>query len=501
MEPVLSVAEMRAVDAAAQRSVPISTLIARAGTAVATEAMSMLGGAYGRRVVVVAGPGNNGNDGRVAARLLARRGARVAIVEAGERLAAIVGADLVIDAAYGTGFRGDYEAPDPGGAPVLAVDVPTGLGADLGQASPGAVRATCTVTFGAIKPGLLLNDGPELAGRVEVRPIGLPVERVAAAIHLVGNHDVVAMLPGRERSGHKWSSALMVVAGSPGMYGSASFVARGAGRSGAGMVRLGIPGADPAALPLGSAVARVLAPEDFDAQVLEDLDRFRALVIGPGLGTSRGTGEAVCRLVASANVPTVVDADGLTALGDVSHAAEVIGSRHGAPVILTPHDGEFARMYGRPPGPDRLGAACDLAARVGAVVLLKGSTTVVASPEGAVLLAASGSARLATAGSGDVLSGVIGALLARGVAAAVAAAIGAHVHGVAAGLGRAEGLVAEDLPDLVSAVLSRAATVRGGAGWPGSERPAGGADPGLAGSERPAGPTVTPGEGGEDSGG
>jgi NAD(P)H-hydrate epimerase len=254
----------------------------------------------------------------------------------------------------------------------------------------------------------------------------------------------------------------MVVAGSPGMYGSASFVARSAGRSGAGMVRLGIPGAEPGDLPVGSAVARLLSPEGFDAQVLSDLDRFGALVVGPGLGTSRETAEAVRRLVASASIPTVVDADGLTALGDVSRAGEVIGSRERGAVILTPHDGEFARMCGRPPGPDRLGAARDLAAQVGAIVLLKGSTTVVASPDGAVLLAASGSARLATAGSGDVLSGVIGAFLARGIAPANAAAIGAHVHGVAAGLGRLEGLVAEDLPELVSDVLSRAAIVRAG---------------------------------------
>jgi NAD(P)H-hydrate epimerase len=462
MEPVLTVAEMRAVDAQAQRHVPMAALIARAGTAVATEAISMLGGAYGRRVVVVAGPGNNGNDGRVAAHLLDRRGASVALIEAADRVATTAGADLVIDAAYGTGYRGDYDAPDAAGAAVLAVDVPTGLGADLGGASPGAVHATRTVTFGALKPGLLLNDGPELAGRVVVRPIGLPVRGVPATIHVVGDADVVALLPARKRSGHKWSSALKVVAGSPGMYGSATFVARAAGRSGAGMVHLEIPGTEPGELPISSAVARALPPENFDSDVLADLDRFGALVVGPGLGTSRATTEAVRRLVASGRVPTVVDADGLTALGTIASAAEVIGSRAGAPVVLTPHDGEFARMYGRAPGPDRLGDVRDLAARVGAVVLLKGSTTVVASPDGAVLLAISGSARLATAGSGDVLSGVIGAFMARGVAAAAAAAIAAHVHGVAAGMGRAEGLVAEDLPDLVSEVLSRAAVVRDG---------------------------------------
>jgi NAD(P)H-hydrate epimerase len=459
MEPVLTVAEMRAVDEAAQATVPISALIARAGAAVANEAMSMLGGAYGRRVVVVAGRGNNGNDGRVAAQLLQRRGARVTVIEAAECAARLTSADLVIDAAYGTGYRGEYVAPDTDGAPVLAVDVPTGLSADLGIASPGSVRATRTVTFGALKAGLLLNEGPERSGALQVRRIGLDVRSAPAGIHLVGDDDIT-LLPRRDRAGHKWSAAVMVVAGSPGMYGSAGFAAGAAGRSGAGMVRLGIPGAEPADLPSGSAVALALPFAAFDGSVLDELGRFGALVVGPGLGTAIATAEAVRRLVASARVPTVVDADGLSALGDVSRAAGVIGARSAAPVILTPHDGEFARMYGRPPGPDRVGDARDLAGRVGAVVLLKGSTTVVASPDGGVLLAASGSTRLATAGSGDVLSGVIGAFLARGLGAAVAAGVAAHVHGLAAGLGRAEGLVAEDLPDLVSDVLSRAAGAR-----------------------------------------
>jgi len=226
------------------------------------------------------------------------------------------------------------------------------------------------------------------------------------------------------------------------------------------MVRLGVPGAAAADLPAGSAVVRVLAEHGFDVAVLDELQRIGALVVGPGLGTSAATVEAVRRIVALSKVPTVIDADGLTALGDAESAAGVIGSRSGAPVVLTPHDGEFARMYGRHPGPDRVADVRDLAARVGAVVLLKGPTTIVASPDGAVLLSASGSPRLATAGSGDVLSGMIGAFLARGLGAPSAAAIAAHVHGVAARLGRPEGLVAEDLPDLVSDVLSRSALGR-----------------------------------------
>jgi len=155
-----------------------------------------------------------------------------------------------------------------------------------------------------------------------------------------------------------------------------------------------------------------------------------------------------------------VDADGLTALGDAGHAAEVIRGREGAPIVLTPHDGEFARLIGSPPGADRVGGVRTLAKVTGAIVLLKGSTTVVADPDGHVLLAASGSARLATAGSGDVLSGVLGAFLARGVGALQAAALAAHVHGCAARLGRPEGLLASDLPELVADVLSAAALER-----------------------------------------
>jgi NAD(P)H-hydrate epimerase len=418
------------------------------------------GGAYGRRLLVIAGAGNNGNDGRVAARRLARRGAQVTLVDAKEAPRRISGADLVIDAAYGTGYRGTYEAADVGGTPVLAVDVPTGVDANSGVACAGAVRAERTVTFGALKPGALFNDGPEHCGETVVRRIGLPVNEVQAAMHVVRDDDVVAWLPPRERAGNKWDLAVMVVAGSPGMYGAPNYVATGAGRSGAGMVRLGIPGAEPGTLPAGTAVAQSLRLEGFDAEVLEEIGRFRALVVGPGLGTSDSTAAAVRRLVSSCGVPTVVDADGLTALGDADRAAEVIRARGGIPVVLTPHDGEFARLTGSAPGLDRVAEVRALAAHTGATVLLKGPTTVVAGPDGRVLLSVAGSARLATAGSGDVLSGVLGAFLARGLGALEAAALAAHVHGSAACLGRPEGLLAGDLPELVADVLSAAAVAR-----------------------------------------
>src|SRR5487761_2139050 len=163
MKPVLTAAQMAEVDAAAQATTPLATLIERAGFAVARAALEILGCAYGTRVVVVCGKGHNGDDGRVAARLLARRGSKVHVVKPGELHEVPASCDLVIDAAFGTGFKGTYVAPRVAqGTPVLAVDIPSGLGADLGGAGDGAVRATHTITFCAVKPGLLLGSGPAL---------------------------------------------------------------------------------------------------------------------------------------------------------------------------------------------------------------------------------------------------------------------------------------------------------------------------------------------------
>jgi hydroxyethylthiazole kinase-like uncharacterized protein yjeF len=204
-------------------------------------------------------------------------------------------------------------------------------------------------------------------------------------------------------------------------------------------------------------VTHALSARDWDQEVAAGLDRVRALVIGPGLGAGGGSGagpeSAVGRLLLSAPVPAVVDADGLRAFPNPEAVAAVARNR-AALTVLTPHEGEYARLVGRPVGDDRIAEVRAMAARSHAVLLLKGSPTVVASPDGRVLVANSGSARLATAGTGDVLSGVIGAFLARGVPPLEAAALGAHCHGRAAALGPTEGLVASDLPDLVSEWLS-----------------------------------------------
>ncbi|MGZ4716561.1 MAG: NAD(P)H-hydrate dehydratase [Acidimicrobiales bacterium] len=460
MIPIVTPEEMGAIDRAAPE--PVDVLIGRAGGAVARAALAMLGGAYGRRVVVLAGQGNNGNDGREAARRLRRRGVAVTMLDAGDRPDSTPPCDLVIDAAYGTGFRGDFRAPSVAqGALVLAVDIPSGVdgltGALPSASDSRVLRADRTVSFAALKPGLLLQPGASRSGRVDVADIGLDVS--SARSWLVEAADVRTWLPRRDPSTHKWRAAVWVVAGSPGMDGAAALVASGAQRAGAGYVRQSTPGGvDAPHMPV-EVVRTPLPAEGWADEVIDGLGRFAALVVGNGLGTDDATAAGVRRLVSAASEPgagggdrpptVVVDADGLTALG--SAAADLVGSN----VVLTPHDGEFARLAGAPPGADRLAAARELAGRLGCVVLLKGGPTVVAAPDGRVLVVATGDARLATAGTGDVLAGIIGGLAAQGLDPVRAAAAGAFLHGRAGDLGWRHGLVAGDLPALLPAVLDR----------------------------------------------
>jgi ADP-dependent NAD(P)H-hydrate dehydratase / NAD(P)H-hydrate epimerase len=449
MRPVLTPDEMAAVDAAAPE--PVEVLIGRAGAALAREALELLGGAYGRRAVVVAGKGNNGNDGRDAARRLERRGVRVQVIAAPDVPPVLPACDLVVDAAYGTGFRGEYVAPDPAGAPVLAVDIPSGVDGLTGQAGGRPVAATRTVTFAALKPGLLFHPGRGLAGAVTVADIGLDVSGARAG--LVEAADVAGWVPARPPDAHKWRAAVMVAAGSPGMTGAAHLAARSAYRAGAGMVRVATPGleSDPA-LPT-EAVGIAVPAAGWDAVVIDELARMGALVLGPGLGRGAPAVAAIHHLVGSAPVPLVVDGDGLSALG--TQVGDILARRDpAAAAVLTPHDGEFARLAGDAPGPDRIAAARGLAESVGAIVLLKGPTTTVAHPDGRVRLNVAHDARLATAGTGDVLSGVIGSLLAQGVDAFDAAAAGAWLHARAAQEGPARGLVASDVVEGLPAALA-----------------------------------------------
>ncbi|MDQ1403738.1 MAG: ADP-dependent NAD(P)H-hydrate dehydratase / NAD(P)H-hydrate epimerase, partial [Actinomycetota bacterium] len=423
MIPVVTPDEMGRIDATSPD--PVDVLIARAGAAVARAAVALMGGTYGRRVVVVVGKGNNGADGRAAADQLRQRGVRVVVVDAADAPARLPASDLVIDAAYGTGFHGSYDAPDPGGAPVLAVDIPSGVDGTTGTASETSVRADATVTFAALKPGLLLGEGPGRAGDVEVVEIGLDVG--PARCHVVEDVDISTWLPDRARETNKWERAVSVVAGSGGMLGAAMLASHGASRAGAGMVRLYSPGSPPDVFPPSEVVARALGGGSWWNEVLGD-DRAHSVVVGPGLGRAGATAGEVRELVSRAATPVVVDADGLFALGGPDDAAALLGARS-APTVLTPHEGEFARLTGADAGADRLASVRAAAQRFGATVLLKGSTTVVADPDGRVLLTTSGGPFLATAGTGDVLSGVIGAFLAAGLAPLEAAAAGAHVHG------------------------------------------------------------------------
>ena len=449
MLPIVTPEEMAAVDRAAPE--PVEVLIGRAGAAIARAALQMLGGTYGRRVVVVAGKGNNGADGRDAARRLRARRVGVTVVDAIAGPDRLPVADLVIDAAYGTGFRGEYDAPEPSGAPILAVDIPSGVDGTTGAAGGTPRAADRTVTFAALKPGLVLQPGRSLAGAVEIADIGLDVS--GARSWLVTADDVAEWVPPRPVEAHKWSAAVLVVAGSPGMTGAARLAAGAAQRAGAGMVRVGSPGVTDDSLRPVEAVGLALPERGWDVAVLEALHRYDAVVIGPGLGTGDETAAAIRRVVAEAAVPVVVDGDGLTALGP--DAWRLLAPRR-KPAILTPHDGEAARI-GPKPTADRLGSARALAEATSATVLLKGPTTVIAAPDGRTRVSITGGSQLATAGTGDVLAGTIGALVARGAAALEAASAGAWLHGRAADHGPADGLVASDLLDLLPEALAETA--------------------------------------------
>ena len=448
MIPIVTPEEMAAIDAAAPD--PVEVLIERAGSAVARLAREMLGGTYGRRVNVIAGKGNNGNDGRVAARLLAERGVQVRMYDAAACPPRLPEADLVVDAAYGTGFHGEWWAPRVGRAPVLAVDVPSGVDGLTGEAGRGALAADRTITFAALKPGLLFGAGRHLAGDVEVVDIGLETRRARA--HLVEADDVASWWRPRPPTAHKWSRAVRVVAGSPGMTGAAHLAAAAAQRAGSGYVSLSSPGVEATAPP--EVVRRRLPAFDWSAAVLEDLHRFHALVVGPGLGREEFTVAAVRATVAAAALPVVIDGDALFAMAwDADGAAPVL-HRRTEPTVLTPHDGEFNLLAGQRPDSDRLRAVRRLAVDLRSIVLLKGPVTIVADPRGDALVIANGDARMATAGTGDVLSGILGALLATGMDPLRAAASAAWLHAEAARHGPAHGLVAGDIVDALPAAVA-----------------------------------------------
>jgi ADP-dependent NAD(P)H-hydrate dehydratase / NAD(P)H-hydrate epimerase len=430
VKPVVTSAEMRSADDAAMRRVTHEALVERAGFAVALEAARLLPHVYGAHVAVLCGPGSNGADGVVAARHLQRRGAVSEVLEVGSLPPRLEGFDLVVDAAFGTGLSRRFDAPElDDSVPVLAVDIASGVDPDTGLAAGRSLRATRTVAMGARKRGHLLADGAELSGSITVAPLGIDV--VDAEAWLVEDADL-SLLPPLARTDHKWRRSVVIVAGSPGVLGAPGLACDGALSVQAGMVLLCAPDVSRRRDgPWPPEVVRLPASaNDVEKVVLDALERARALVMGPGLGRSAKLQRTVTELLRATREPVVLDADALHLVDADTLLARQ--SRGGSPVVLTPHDGEFAAMFGAPPGTDRFAAARDAASRTGCTVVLKGATTVVASPapSGLAMLAVdAGTPDLATPGTGDVLAGIIGGLLARGVPAHLAGALGAHVHG------------------------------------------------------------------------
>jgi NAD(P)H-hydrate epimerase len=399
-------------------------------------------------VVVLAGKGNNGNDGREAARRLRRQGVRVLEVDAGAAPDELPACDLLIDAAYGTGFRGEYRPPRiRPGTRVLAVDIPSGVDGVTGEASGTPLRAERTVTFQALKPGLVLEPGAALAGDVEVADIGLST--ASARTHLITADDAASWLPEKSPSTHKWKSAVWVIGGSPGLEGAAVLTSTAAMRAGAGYVRWSAPGMTPRVPKPTEVVGTELPSVHWSTDVLDDAGRFEVITVGNGLGLTDTHAEEIRRVVAESPVPVVVDADGLTLLGRDAEKCATPST------VLTPHDGEFARLAGAPPGPDRFSAARELSDQLGGIVLLKGPCTIVAAPGGLTLAMNHGDERLATLGSGDVLTGIIAALTAQGLEPFRSAAGGGFLHASAAALGWRHGLVAGDIPERVPAAIDQ----------------------------------------------
>jgi NAD(P)H-hydrate epimerase len=450
MEAVYTPEQMRYIDA--RSGVDVAVLIRRAGYAVAQTALQMLGGSYGKHVIVLAGKGNNGEDGRVASDFLRARGVKVSVFSSSEMPTQLPECDLVIDAVYGTGLRSDFVAPTTN-APVLAVDIPSGIDATTGECRGAPLRANETITFGGLKPGIVLQPGRTYAGQITIVSLDLPVHLGVQVdektINVVTRNDVEQWVPPRAPTTHKWKSGVRAIAGSKTMMGAAQLSCAAAYRAGAGIVHLSSIGDTPEIISPLEVVYRSVSENHWANQCLSDIERFASALIGPGMGRGDELVEEVFQFVSRCPVPLVIDGDGLQILassrdGQRRNMANFFAQRT-AETVLTPHDGEFSALTGERPSADRIADTRKAAAALQAVVLLKGSTTVVAEPGGDVFCITNGDARLATAGSGDVLTGVIAALLAVGLDAFHAAAAGAFIHGNALERLPQCGVVASDI--------------------------------------------------------
>ena len=461
MRTSYDVDQIRAAEEPLLKSLPDGTLMQRAATALARRCAALLGSVYGARVVVLAGKGNNGGDAMLAGAQLARRGARVDVVRTADTVdvdvatSLLASADLVIDGMVGIGASGGLRGPAATVADLLtgidaivvAVDVPSGVDASTGEVGGPAVRADVTVTFGALKTGLVVAPGAEHAGAVEVVDIGLSLP--PATVTLLDAGDVGALVPSPPDETDKYRRGVVgVVAGSDQYTGAAVLAVGGALRAGAGMVRFAglVHPAEMVRQHWPEAVVTVVAPGDGDAVLAAG--RVQAWVVGSGLGTD----DAAAALVQGAlgtDVPVLLDADAITV---VAEHPDWLRARS-APTILTPHAGEFARLTGADRADveaHRLTLARVAARDLGVTVLLKGSTTVIVDRDGAVRVNTADTPYLATAGSGDVLSGICGSLLAGGLSALDAASAGAFLHGMAGLLAVAEPAAPVTAMDLVT---------------------------------------------------
>ncbi|NVN93475.1 MAG: NAD(P)H-hydrate dehydratase [Desulfuromonadales bacterium] len=460
---------------------PVIELMENAGRAVASEIERRWAV---RPVVVLCGPGNNGGDGFVVGRLLAAAGWPVRIALLGsldclkgearhhaqlwrgnvEPLAPSVlgGAELVVDAIFGAGLSRALEGPAEEtmsaaaqrSLPIVAVDVPSGLMGDTGEAL-GAVAAALTVTFFRKKPGHLLLPGRMLCGELVVADIGTPpavLEQIIPDTFENAPELWISDLPQPDDAGNKYTRGHALISGGYPITGAARLAARAAARAGAGLVTIAVP---EVALPIYAAaltcimVQPLAAPDDF-VRLLEDR-RFSALLIGPGSGAGDDTRARALAMLASGR-PTLLDADAITAFqSDPTTLDRAING----PCVLTPHDGEFLRLFDLKG--DKLTRTRAASRRSGAIIILKGSDTVITSPDGRIIINSNAPPTLATAGSGDVLSGIVLGLLAQGMNTFLAAAAAVWLHGAAA----AEfgpGLIAEDLPDLLPVVFRKLST-------------------------------------------
>jgi ADP-dependent NAD(P)H-hydrate dehydratase / NAD(P)H-hydrate epimerase len=466
-DPLYEAGEMRAVDAWAieEQGVPSLDLMERAGEGLTRLTAEVATGRGPVRVVV--GKGNNGGDGLVVARLLRQEGREVEVMATGDlselsgdpaanlgRLPGpppgsfepdkLAGSSAVVDAMLGTGFEGEPREPIAGaiaainecGAPVVACDVPSGVNASNGEVLGDAVRATVTGTFHGSKIGLHVAPGTFHSGDVRTVPIGVPRGAPEPAVAGLISERVLDLVPSRPRDGSKFKSGVVVVAaGSRGLTGAPTMVALAAQRTGAGYVQCAVPASAEQALELRllEAMTRGL-PEDDGAHteqgaevVAEMAERAGAVVLGPGIGKGDGAQAFAHAVVRAIDKPLVIDADGLNAFaGDLAALRDRPG-----PTVLTPHAGELGRLLDRDSSEvedHRLSAAREAAEQSGCVVLLKGDDTIVAAPGGPVVISPGATPALATAGTGDVLAGIIGALLSKGLDPLEGAAAATFAH-------------------------------------------------------------------------